>query len=83
MPVVRHHTVREKCDVTSSDGQRKNAFEGLIVCNALEKSRTFGGSVDDMKIRTGRGYARAPGHRDGYQRKRSAGQATVGSVLIK
>ena len=83
MPVVWHHTVREKSDVISSDGQLKNAFEGLIVCSALEKSRTFCGSVDDMKIQTGGGHARAPGHRDGYQRKRGAGQATVGTVLIK
>jgi hypothetical protein len=83
MPVVWHHAVREKCDVASSDRLGKDAFKRLVVCSALEKSRTFCGSVDHMEIQTGRGHARASGHGDAYQRKRSAGRATVGSVLIK
>jgi hypothetical protein len=83
MPVVWHDTVRKKRNVASSDGQPEDTFESLVVCGVLEKSRTFCGSVDDMEVQTGGGDTRTPGHRERYQRKRSAGEATVESVLIK
>ena len=49
MPMVRHHAVREKCDVSSLCSGAQDLLECGVVRVGSEKSGAFCRSIDDMK----------------------------------
>jgi hypothetical protein len=62
MPVVWHHTVREKRDAVSVDRRTEHTLERGVIFSGFKESRTFRSSVDDVKEQTGGRDARPSGH---------------------
>ena len=62
MPVVWHHTVREKRDLVSVDCRTEDILKRDVVFSSFKESRTFRSSVYDVKEQTGGGSARPSRH---------------------
>jgi len=83
MPVVWHHTVREKRDAVSVDRRTEHTLERGVIFSGFKESRTFRSSVDDVKEQTGGRNARPSRHDRESHATRVPFAACFVSVLIK
>jgi hypothetical protein len=70
--MVRHDTVRIKCDAAPFDRGCQHSLESNVVGSAIEKQRAFRGSVDNVIDDTREMLASSAWHEDVFERNANA-----------
>jgi hypothetical protein len=81
--MVRHHTVRKKCDAEAGDRRGEDTHEAVVISVAMKKHRAFRGSVDDVVNQSRSVRSSTPRHDDAQNAMVMPLRRPMNSVLFK